>query len=105
MRNPEDPLETQTRRKRANLGWVAQGACLLLLAVGFLAEQAGWVRFESSWLYPTLLAVMGGAWVLEGMIERRLSRQKRAEPSVAPSGGPAGSSGSSSGSGGPPSVS
>ena len=82
MRNREDIIETQARPKRAHLGWVAQGACLLLLAAVFLAEQAGWLRFESSWLYSALLAVMGGAWVLEGMLDRRLSCKKRAEPAA-----------------------
>jgi hypothetical protein len=76
------------RRKRTNLGWAIQGACLLLLAAGLLAEQADWVRFESSWVYPALLAVMGAAWVLEGMINRRPSKVKEAEQGAGPNSGP-----------------
>ena len=93
--NPEGPLEAQTRRKRANLGWVAQGACLLLGAVGFLAEQAGWVRVESSWLYAALLALMGAAWLLEGVIDRRRSRTTLAERDAAYEPPPSSSAGSS----------
>ena len=80
MRNRPKAAETMPRPKRANLGWAIQGVCLLLFAVGFLAEQQGWLRFEASWTYGALLAVMGAAWVLEGMIDRRLSRVKEAEP-------------------------
>jgi len=58
------------RRQRTNLGWAIQGACLLVLVAGFLVEQAGWIRLESSWIYGALLAVMGAAWILEGMIDR-----------------------------------
>jgi hypothetical protein len=96
--------ETPPLRKRINLGWAIQGACLLLLAAGLLAEQAGWVRFESSWMYPALLAVMGGAWVLEGMIDRNLSRVKEAE-ALHRTAGPVAPSGNSRVSEGPPSVS
>lgn len=92
------------RRQRANLGWAIQGACLLVLIVGFLAEQVGWIRFESSWIYAALLAVMGAAWILEGMIDRRISRVNEAEPGAAPNGGPATPVGNSGGSEGPPSV-
>ena len=92
------------RRQRTNLGWAIQGACLLVFVVGFLAEQAGWIRFESSWIYAALLAVTGAAWILEGTIDRRLSRAKEAEPDAVPNGGPATPVGNSGGSEGPPSV-
>ncbi len=93
------------RRKQANLGWAIQGACLLLFAAGFLAEQAGWIRFESSWIYAALLGVMGAAWILEGTIDRRLSRAKETESDAAPSGGPTPPLGGSGGAERPPSVS
>ena len=92
-------------RKRANLGWAIQGACLLVFAAGFLAEQAGWIRFESSWIYAALLAVMGAAWILEGMIDRRISRVNEAEPGAAPNGGPTPPLGGSGATERPPSVS
>jgi len=87
--------------KRANLGWAIQGGCLLVFAAGFLAGQAGWIRFESSWIYAALLAVMGAAWILEGTIDRRLSKAKEAED-AAPNGGPATPVGNSGVSEGPP---
>ena len=105
MTNDAKAARPLPRRKRANLGWAFQGACLLVFAAGFLAEQAGWIRFESSWIYAALLAVMGAAWILEGTIDRRLSRAKEAEPDAAPSGGPATQLGNSGGAERPPSVS
>ena len=89
MTNDAKAARPSPGRKRANLGWAIQGVCLLVFAAGFLAEQAGWIRFESSWIYAALLAVMGAAWILEGTIDRRLSRAKEAEPDAAPRCGPA----------------
>ena len=86
MTNRTKAAETQPHRRRGNLGWAIQGACLLLFAGGFLAEQAGWIRFESSWVYGALLAAMGAAWVLEGMIDRRRSIAKEAERGAPPNG-------------------
>ena len=104
MPKPTKVLESSACRKRANLGWAIQGACLLVLVVGFLAEQAGWIRFESSWIYAALLAVMGAAWIMEGTIDRRFSRAKEAED-AAPTCGPAAQPGKSGVAERPPSVS
>jgi hypothetical protein len=104
MTNDSKAARPLPRRKRANLGWAIQGVCLLGFAAGLLADQAGWIRFESSWIYGALLAVMGAAWILEGMIDRRLSRAREAEPNAAPNGGPATPVGNSGVSEGPPSV-
>ena len=76
----------------------------MVFAAGFLAEQAGWIRFESSWIYAALLAVMGAAWILEGTIDRRLSRAKEVEPSAPPNGGPDTRPGDSGVAEGPPSM-
>ena len=93
-----------SRRQRTNLGWAIQGACLLVFVAGFLAEQAGWIRFESSRIYAALLGVMGAAWILEGIIDRRVSRVNEAEPGAASNCGPATPVGNSGVSEGPPSV-
>src|SRR5512133_3028505 len=54
---------------RQTYPWCAiQGACLLLFGAGFLAEQTGWIRFDSK-VYAALLAVMGAAWVLEAVVD------------------------------------
>ena len=87
-RSPSEPPEAQTAPKRINVGWAIQVACLLLLAAGFLAEQAGWMGFERSWIFPILLAGWGGAFVLEGVIDRRLSPKRKAEPGAAPNAAP-----------------
>ena len=104
MTNDAKAARPLPRRKRANLGWVIQGACLLVFVAGFLAEQAGWIQFESSWIYAALLGVMGAAWILEGIIDRRISRVNEAEPGAASNGGPATPVGNSGVSEGPPSV-
>ena len=104
-RSPSEPPETQTAPKRINVGWAIQGACLLVLAAGWLAEQADGKGFESSWISGILLAVWGGAFLLEGVFERRRTPKRKAEPGAAPNAGPATPSGSSGVAGEPPSVS
>ncbi len=89
MRSPSEPPETPTAPKRINVGWAIQGACLLVLAAGWLAAQvdADWKGFESSWISGILLAVGGGAFLMEGVIERRRNPQRMVEPGAAPNAG------------------
>ena len=76
-RSPSEPPEAQTAPKRTNVGRAFEGACLLLMAAGWLAGQAGWMRFESSRIFPILLVGWVGAMVLEGVIDRRLKTEEK----------------------------
>ena len=105
MRSPSEPPEAQTAPKRINVGWAIQGACLLVLATGWLAEQVDGKDFESPWISGILLAVWGGAFLLEGVFERRRTPKRKAEPGAASNAGPTMPSGNSGVAGGPPAVS
>ena len=110
MRSPSEPPEAQTAPKRtkvscANVGWAIEGAGLLLLAAGWLAEQAGWMRIEWSRIIPIFLVVQLVAVTIGLLPYAQTAPKRKAEPGAAPNAGPTTPSGSSGVTEGPPSVS
>ena len=98
-------MNETTKLKCLNVSWAIESVCLLLLAAGWLAEQAGWMRIEWSRIIPIFLVVQLVAVTIGVLPYAQTAPKRKAEPGAAPNAGPTTPSGSSGVAGGPPSVS